>query len=65
MDALRELGRSFRLPAGSRILDTGGYKGQSRELPLEQFYADLSALFGVPRAVHQYVWHDRAEHAVL
>lgn len=49
MDALREQGRSFQLPAGSRILDTGGYKGQSRELPLEEFYADLSRLFGVPR----------------
>lgn len=48
MDALKAQGRSFKLPAGSRILDTGGYKGQSRELPLEEFYADLSALFGVP-----------------
>ena len=51
MDALREMGRSFSLPAGSRILDTGGYKGQSRELPLEEFYADLSSLFGVPRSL--------------
>ena len=51
MDALREMGRSFKLPAGSRILDTGGYKGQSRELPLEEFYADLSAMFGVPRSL--------------
>lgn len=50
MDALRAQGRSFRLPAGSRILDTGGYKGQSRELPLEAFYADMSALLGVPRS---------------
>ncbi|QKV52787.1 long-chain fatty acid--CoA ligase [Comamonas antarctica] len=50
MDALRAQGRSFRLPAGSRILDTGGYKGQSRELPLEQFYADLSQLLGVPHS---------------
>ncbi|WP_417282201.1 long-chain fatty acid--CoA ligase [Comamonas sp.] len=50
MDALRAQGRSFRLPAGSRILDTGGYKGQSRELPLEEFYADLSQLLGVPRS---------------
>ena len=48
MDALRSQGRSFRLPAGSRILDTGGYKGQSRELPLEDFYAGLSQLLGVP-----------------
>ncbi|MEG0555769.1 MAG: long-chain fatty acid--CoA ligase [Comamonas sp.] len=50
MDALRAQGRSFHLPAGSRILDTGGYKGQSRELPLEEFYADLSQLLGVPRS---------------
>ena len=49
MDALRAQGLRFRLPAGSRILDTGGYKGQSRELPLEEFYADLSDLLGVPR----------------
>ncbi|MDB5954369.1 long-chain fatty acid--CoA ligase [Ramlibacter sp.] len=39
----------FALPAGSRILDTGGYKGQARELPLEDFYAQLAAGFGVPR----------------
>ena len=51
MDALREMGRSFHLPAGSRILDTGGYKGQSRELPLEAFYAELSQLLGVPRSL--------------
>lgn len=50
MDALRAQGRSFRLPAGSRILDTGGYKGQSRDLPLEDFYAGLSQLLGVPRS---------------
>ncbi|PIG09285.1 long-chain fatty acid--CoA ligase [Comamonas sp. 26] len=49
MDALRAQGLRFQLPAGSRILDTGGYKGQSRELPLEEFYADLSDLLGVPR----------------
>lgn len=49
MDALRAEGRTFQLPAGSRILDTGGYKGQSRELPLDAFYAELSQTFGVPR----------------
>jgi hypothetical protein len=42
-------GESFRLPAGSRILDTGGYKGHSRELPLDEFYRRLCAAFGVPR----------------
>ena len=49
MDELARTGESFRLPPGSRILDTGGYKGHSRELPLEEFYAGLSATFGVPR----------------
>ena len=49
IDELRERGESFALPAGSRILDTGGYKGHSRELPMEEFYASLSARFGVPR----------------
>ena len=50
LDALRDQGRSFHLPAGSRVLDTGGYKGQSRELPLEAFYDELSAALGIPRA---------------
>lgn len=49
LDALG--GETFRLPPGSRLLDTGGYKSQSRELPLEDFYAALSATFGVPRAL--------------
>jgi len=50
LDALREEGRRFRLPAGSRVLDTGGYKGQSRELPLDAFYEALSQALGVPRS---------------
>jgi hypothetical protein len=49
IDELRQRGESFTLPPGSRILDTGGYKGNSRELPMEEFYASLSASFGVPR----------------
>ena len=49
IDAMSASGERFRLPAGSRLLDTGGYKGNSRELPLEEFYAQLSATFGVPR----------------
>jgi hypothetical protein len=49
MDALLERSETLRLPAGSRLLDTGGYKGHSRELPLEAFYAGLAASFGVPR----------------
>lgn len=50
IDELQQRGRSFRLPAGSRVLDTGGYKGQSRELPLDNFYAALAALLGIERS---------------
>ena len=49
MDALAEQGLSFNLPAGSRLLDTGGFKGQSRELALEDFYNQLSQVMGVGR----------------
>lgn len=49
LDALAAAGERFALPPGSRMLDTGGYKGQSRELAPEEFYARLSAGLGVPR----------------
>jgi hypothetical protein len=49
VDELQQDGERFRLPHGSRILDTGGYKGHSRELPLADFYAALASTFGVPR----------------
>lgn len=51
MDDLRQRGAAFRLPPGSRVLDTGGYKGQSRELPPDAFYAQLSALLGIDRSL--------------
>jgi len=50
MDALQARGLRFQLPAGSRLLDTGGFKGQSREMDMDEFYAQLSATFGVPRS---------------
>lgn len=49
IDGLAELDEDFRLPAGSWLLDTGGFKGRSREIPVGQFYAQLSKVFGVPR----------------
>jgi hypothetical protein len=49
IDELQRRGQRFRLPPGSRLLDTGGYKGHSRELPMEDFYALLSATLGVAR----------------
>lgn len=47
LDALQRLGKTFHLPAGSRVLDTGGFKGQSRELSMQDFYAQLSATLGI------------------
>lgn len=47
LDALQRLGKTFRLPAGSRVLDTGGFKGQSRELSMQDFYAQLSSTLGI------------------
>lgn len=40
--------RKFVLPAGSRIMDTGGFKGQSRELTREELYGLFTEYFGVP-----------------
>ncbi|RYZ11085.1 MAG: long-chain fatty acid--CoA ligase [Comamonadaceae bacterium] len=56
LDALTARGRRFALPAGSSILDTGGYKGQSRALDLQAFYAALGEGFGVPahRCINMY-----------
>lgn len=51
MDELRRRGMCFRLPTGSRVLDTGGYKRQSRELPLDDFYAELSEMLGIDRSM--------------
>lgn len=50
LDEMNRRGLSFALPAGSRVFDTGGFKGQSRELALDDFYDQLSTGFGVPRA---------------
>ncbi len=49
-EELERLGKTFSLPKGSRILDTGGYKKQSKELELNQFYEMLSRLLGVDRS---------------
>lgn len=50
LDALAAQGRRFALPGGSRILDTGGFKGQSREMGADAFYDALSAALGVARS---------------
>lgn len=36
---------SFALPRGSRVMQTGGYKGRSREVPADVLRADLARTF--------------------
>ncbi|MBH89702.1 MAG: long-chain fatty acid--CoA ligase [Magnetovibrio sp.] len=50
LDSLERRAFSVDLPAGSRILDTGGFKGQSRELTPDEFYDTLRKTFNVPRS---------------
>lgn len=38
---------AWRLPPGSRVLETGGFKGRSREVPRELLRAQLAARFGI------------------
>jgi phenylacetate-coenzyme A ligase PaaK-like adenylate-forming protein len=38
----------WSLPPGSAVVETGGFKGRSREVPREELYATLSERFGVP-----------------
>jgi hypothetical protein len=55
-DAMRERGVRVTLPAGSRVMDTGGFKGRSREVGREELLTDFQALLGVPptHAVNEY-----------
>jgi len=54
LDALSSRGRSFRLPEGSRVLETGGYKGRSRSLPRAELHSAISQKLGQPRIIPEY-----------
>lgn len=49
MEKFQQQKLTFTLPAGSRILDTGGYKGRRREIPREEFKSRLCQTFGLPQ----------------
>lgn len=38
---------TFALPAGSRVMQTGGYKGKTREIPPDVLRADLARIFRI------------------
>lgn len=51
MDRLGAAGRTYALPPGSRLMDTGGYKGRGRRVPREQLRRGYARHLGLdPRA---------------
>ncbi len=56
LEAMEQAGRRLTLPEGTRILETGGFKGRARELTRDELYAALHERLGVPpeRSVNQY-----------
>ena len=48
LDWVREAGARFELPPGSKIMETGGFKGRLRTLSRPELYRELSRALGVP-----------------
>ncbi len=47
LDGLAAAGRTFAAPTGSRIMETGGFKGRSRVVERSDLYAALEAALGI------------------
>jgi hypothetical protein len=47
---------AFSLPSGSRIMETGGFKGRSRDVSRDELYRELERKLGIPETfiVNQY-----------
>lgn len=45
----RPSGKRIEMPEGSIIMETGGYKGRTRELSREELYSLTSETFGIPQ----------------
>jgi len=56
LDELAGRGVRLALPAGSRAMETGGFKGRSRAMPREALYDGIEAALAIPaaRIVNQY-----------
>jgi hypothetical protein len=48
LDWCEQSGVAFRLPEKSRLMDTGGFKGRSREVPRDELYRAYEKTFGIP-----------------
>lgn len=49
LDFVTRIGLKFRLPAGSALFETGGFKGRTRTLSRSELHAQLEDLLFVPR----------------
>ncbi len=56
LDLLEGTDHRFTLPAGSKVMETGGYKGRSREMPREELHRLIGYRLGVgpERIVREY-----------
>ena len=50
LDFLEERNLRLALPAGSRVMETGGYKGRSRTMPKAELHALITERLGVPQS---------------
>ncbi len=50
LDHLQTAGKRFALPKGSRVMETGGYKGRTRVVPKAQLRQMFAKFLGVPPA---------------
>jgi len=48
LDAMERESITLQLPPGSRIMETGGFKGRTRLITRDELYARSSALLGIP-----------------
>jgi len=56
LERMADRGRRVALPPGSRAVETGGYKGRSREVPRDELHARMAECLGLPaqRILNQY-----------
>jgi hypothetical protein len=54
LEGLERMGLRFRLPAGSAVFETGGFKGRTQELTREELAERIGAWLGVVSVVREY-----------
>lgn len=54
LDGLERMDLRFRLPPGSAVFETGGFKGRTRELTREELAERIGAWLGVGSVVREY-----------